>query len=349
MAPLASHADEQLRLLQLPLLNIGRQSLLSNRQFADATRDVLHAQRTESTEQGDPGGVVVHTLRMGEISLVCGKTTPMVALMGETPEISILLAYQGRIEHRHGRSSCEARDGALMAMPNDGGTLRMGVLSAVAFNVGRQHLMNTIRALCGSASLFSLDEPLAVATQEQHQTSIYAKVLFNLLEQVDLMLLEDPALPVALGLDDQVHRLIAMAYITHHDLLKKVEVKERSRLTRQSEFDDLVDYIRSHALTNIGLRDLKAQSHYSARHLQQQFRDRFDCTPMQFVRRQRLSIAMEKLQTGATNDTVAGIARECGYRHTSHFTSDFQREFDTKPSIILRASRSARRGQGVGG
>ena len=280
--------------------------------------------------------------------MVCGKTTPMVARMGETPEISVILAYQGRIEHRQGSSRCEARDGALLAMPNDGGTLHMGALSALAFNLKEQRLKDTIRVLCGSTNLFSLDEPLAVATHVQDQTTIYAKVLFNLLEQIDLMLLEDPTLPAALGLDDQVHRLIALAYIAHHDLLKTVEVRERNRIAKQCEFDDLIDYIRSHALTNLSLTDLEAQSHYSARHLQQLFRNRFDCTPMQFVRRQRLSAAMEKLQTADIGDTVASIARACGYRHTSHFTSDFQHAFGTKPSIVLRASRVARPGSRPG-
>ncbi|MFM8524379.1 MAG: AraC family transcriptional regulator [Cyanobacteriota bacterium] len=63
--------------------------------------------------------------------------------------------------------------------------------------------------------------------------------------------------------------------------------------------DDLVDYIRVSAHQNLTLTDLERQSHYSARQLQNLFRERFDCTPMQFVRRQRLSTAMEKLQTAA--------------------------------------------------
>jgi hypothetical protein len=60
---------------------------------------------------------------------------------------------------------------------------------------------------------------------------------------------------------------------------------------------------------------------------------------MQFVRRQRLSVAMEKLQTADFDETVTDIARDIGYRYTSSFTTDFRREFGVNPSAVLRASR----------
>jgi AraC-like DNA-binding protein len=104
-------------------------------------------------------------------------------------------------------------------------------------------------------------------------------------------------------------------------------------------FDDLVDYIRSNAHMNLTLTDLEEQSHYSGRHLQNMFKEKFDCTPMQFVRRQRLFAAMEKLQTADPDDTATTIARDMGYRYTSNFSCDFQREFGVSPSVVLRSSR----------
>ena len=32
------------------------------------------------------------------------------------------------------------------------------------------------------------------------------------------------------------------------------------------------------------------------------------------------------------------IAREVGYRHTSNFSADFQRQFGVAPSVVLRRS-----------
>lgn len=106
-----------------------------------------------------------------------------------------------------------------------------------------------------------------------------------------------------------------------------------------SSLDELVDFIRANAHSNLTLTDLEEQSHYSARHLQKLFREKFSCTPMQFVRRQRLTAAMERLQVSSWDDSVTSIARDCGYRFTSTFSHDFQREFRVAPSIVLRASR----------
>ena len=89
------------------------------------------------------------------------------------------------------------------------------------------------------------------------------------------------------------------------------------------------------------MADLERLSHYSARHLTTLFRERFNCTPMQFLRRQRLDLAMERLTAPQPGDTVIRIARECGYRHASNFSVDFQREFGSKPSDVLRLSRGS--------
>jgi len=63
---------------------------------------------------------------------------------------------------------------------------------------------------------------------------------------------------------------------------------------------------------------------------------------MQFVRRQRLEWAMERLTAPQPGDTVLRIARDCGYRHSSNFSVDFQRQFGHKPSEVLRFSRGTR-------
>ena len=79
-----------------------------------------------------------------------------------------------------------------------------------------------------------------------------------------------------------------------------------------------MDYIRANAHRGITLTDLEERSHYSARRLQALFREKFDCTPMQFVRRERLTTAMQKLQTADWNETVTSIARDCGYGFVSN-------------------------------
>jgi AraC-like DNA-binding protein len=48
---------------------------------------------------------------------------------------------------------------------------------------------------------------------------------------------------------------------------------------------------------------------------------------------------MERLETAGVNETVTNIARDCGYRYTSNFSTDFQREYGVAPSAVMRAAR----------
>ena len=100
-----------------------------------------------------------------------------------------------------------------------------------------------------------------------------------------------------------------------------------------------MDSIRADPNRTYTLTELEQRSHYSARQLQNLFQAKFHCTPMQFVRRQRLAAAMELLQTAGPDATVISISRACGYRSASHFAADFQRQFGHQPSAVLQASK----------
>ena len=143
-----------------------------------------------------------------------------------------------------------------------------------------------------------------------------------------------------MGLGEQMYRLVAIALFEQSGVLESLQSCWCSKSNDwHNQLDELVDYIKENAHLGLTLTDLEEQSHYSARHLQSLFRQKFDCTPMQFVRRQRLTSAMEKLQTADYDATVTSIGRDCGYRFTSNFTTDFHRQFGVTPSTVLRASR----------
>lgn len=102
--------------------------------------------------------------------------------------------------------------------------------------------------------------------------------------------------------------------------------------------DEPVDYIQASTHLPHTLSDLEERSHYSPRHLQTLFRETSICTLMQFVRCQRLAAAMDKPQTAGLSTTASAITRDCGYCHTSNFSSDSQWQFGVTPSSGLRRS-----------
>jgi len=140
-----------------------------------------------------------------------------------------------------------------------------------------------------------------------------------------------------MGLSEQFYRALTIAILESRGEIENILKNQARRVNDRSEtLDTLADYIRGNIRQNLTLTDLEEQSHYSARHLQNLFREKFNCKPMQFVRRQRLSSAMEKLQEGSWDDSVTSIARDCRYRFTSNFSSDFHREFGVAPSVVLK-------------
>jgi AraC-like DNA-binding protein len=99
--------------------------------------------------------------------------------------------------------------------------------------------------------------------------------------------------------------------------------------------------IQSHLDQPLTLAWLEQHSHYSRRALQYAFRRRFQLSPMAWIRQQRLARARQRLSCPQPGDSVASIARSCGYRHLSSFSKEFQRAFRCRPSALLRASRGA--------
>lgn len=104
-------------------------------------------------------------------------------------------------------------------------------------------------------------------------------------------------------------------------------------------FEELLAWIESHLDEPIQLQDLVRQSGYSQRSLRNFFHERFGCGPAQWIRRQRLRIARERLLNPQPEDTVGAIAAAVGYGHPSQFSRDFQKTFGSRPSALLREGR----------
>ena len=164
--------------------------------------------------------------------------------------------------------------------------------------------------------------------------------LWSLFSFVDQLLSESEYLTAGLALDEQIYRMLALSLLRIEGKLESIQNYQKEPTNNwTNRLDELVDYIRHNAHKNLTLTDLEEQSNYSGRHLQNIFKDKFECSPMDFVRRQRLFAAMEKLQTANLGETVTTIARDIGYRYTPNFTRDFQREFGVKPSAVLRSTQ----------
>ncbi len=208
------------------------------------------------------------------------------------------------------------------------------------FEIDHRRLQRTIGAITGAKGHVNHEKLYTFKSRQPAGKPSIHNHFWSYISFLDQLLGESSYLATCLGLDEQVYRLLALSLLQAEGEIEKTKKRwAESPNNWKSPLDDLVDYIRCNVHRNLTLTDLEEQTHYSGRQLQNLFKEKFDCTPMQFVRRQRLTAAMERLQTAEASDTVTNIARDCGYLYSSTFTTDFKQEFGVSPSVVLRASR----------
>jgi AraC-like DNA-binding protein len=281
----------------------------------------------------------IQQLDLGLTSAVAIRCTPCIAAdKGEDFSTLSMMKAGDFCIHRDGRNHLEMLPSSILLHPQNGEEIDSGYFSGFLCDIDHKRFQRTAQAIRGDGTQLNLDRSYMLNGEED--CGGMQRPLWLLFSFVDQMLAESTYLAANLGLDEQIYRVLALSLFQAEGELETIQNRWKvSTNNWTNRLDDLVDYIRQNAHHNLTLTDLEEQSRYSGRHLQNMFKERFDCTPMQFVRRQRLSAAMEKLQTADLDDTVTTIARDMGYRYTSNFTNDFQREFGVKPSVVLRSSR----------
>ena len=275
---------------------------------------------------------------LGSISVLAARSTPCISREIDDG-FSTMAFCLGGGHHRYRSADCSLMigPGDLFLNPRDGGEMRANYLSGFFCQISHQCLQRCLVVIGGADLDLDVSRAWFISPDLDPRSAPLMGALTVFFAFVDRLLVEHADLPSILGLDDQLYRLLAFQLIQAHSLVGFSDHCNSPTLSvSRSSFDELIDYIRANAHLSLTLTDLEERSHYSARHLQKVFRERLSCTPMQFVRRQRLGLAMQKLEEAPSGATVTAIARELGYRHLSNFTTDFQQHFGINPSVVLR-------------
>lgn len=321
----------------MPIAGLALQQEVNVRELAIHCPLVTEA--TPSRVRGRPsaGKAQFSLIQVGRIALLAGRTCPVDLVLSPSEAFQAHLCYAGTAVVRAGEQPIEITSHQAIALPNGGCQLALGHYAGIALHLEARRLQRTLQVMAGSDRSVVQLAPRLLTSNESHDAS--ASILMSLFTHIGEVIGENPYLADGLGLDDQIYRTFAFCLLDQDASFKRLATPWSGSRLWSSTLDDLVDYIRSHLHENITLTDLEQRSHYSGRHLQSLFRDKFACTPMQFIRRQRLNAAMERMREGRAGDTVTRVARESGYRYVSNFTTDFQKTFGVNPSVVLRASR----------
>jgi AraC-like DNA-binding protein len=132
----------------------------------------------------------------------------------------------------------------------------------------------------------------------------------------------------------QIYRFLAA--LVFADLREVNHADDSNHDSGDRRLDRVLDYITLHLHEPLPLSVLEDQSNYSRRSLHYAFQHRFGCSPMQWIRQQRMELALNRLQHPQPEDSVAAVAAACGYRSPNRFRIDFERTYGYKPSLVLR-------------
>jgi AraC-like DNA-binding protein len=258
--------------------------------------------------------------------------------------LTVVLNYGGEIGLHQGGQLWSCRMGDCVVLP--GGAVRWsgGPASLVVFVLQPHRLMRCATAMAG------LEDPLLHWTRQLQQGRGWRSVSNgrrSTLQQGVRQVLHwstdladiSSALVDRLSVDELIHGLVAA--LLFEDLRREgpVERLQQRERTGRDGFDELLVYIRQHLDQPLNLTALERRSFYSRRALQYAFRDRLGCTATQWIRMQRLDLAHRLLQNPLPDQTVADVARTCGYRSPSLFSVEFRQRFLVRPSELLRDAR----------
>ena len=270
------------------------------------------------------------------MKLIACAHTPVLVDAGDTRNITLKIPCFGgcisTIEGRHYRWSPSEGAMFIPAMARSG---HSSIRSMVVIDLDITRLQETTRAMLGLSDN-DIDLGLHIARVLPMQTDGigFAEAFRHLCQLIDTFHGETTTLEF-LGIDDMLYRYIIMMLNPLRfgltGLSKQVNFGRRS-------IDAACGYMQSCLDSRVTLTDLERISGLSARSLQYAFQTRFGCTPMQWLRQQRLMAAQNKLAAPQQGDTVTSIAFSCGYTSLSAFAADYRKEFGKLPSATLAGS-----------
>ena len=341
MRDFAAPRDERFAALPFPLRHAGSLVSLQPRDILCGGMGVFGGGCHQNQPRiADPRADFA-VVQLGELPVLAARSTPCIACEEDTGRSTLALHFAGDgCRYRHGAGRQLIRPGQIHLNPRDGNAVQVGYISGLFCQIEHARLARTLRVIGGGAAGVDLQASWLLGAPTPAGQLGSAEPLFAFVRFLDGLLGDSPELVAGLGLEEQLHRLLAFALLQTAGCSERVRRRFAQAGPRywSPALDELVDYIHANALSHLTLTDLQEHSRYSARHLQTLFRERFDSTPMQFVRRQRLELAMQRLQGAGPGDSVTRIARICGYRHLAHFSRDFQGAFGVPPSQLLRTA-----------
>lgn len=338
MKPLVTGIETAIAQAEMPIKNCNYQ------EFRDPA--VLHEAYSQLEQlQGFTSLVPDHRclhrtgyLNINDVPLMASSATPFVTWPDSGSDVNLIALMQGSVRLSNQDSDAQISSGGILiatVLEHE-----LGITgSRCALRLRRPSIANAAAAMAGRASgvvrrrpkRFEQVSPMALQAGNAQAAAVH-----SLIRHIDDCFSAGPLVACRLGLDDVIHRLAASLLAPELLTEEPADLLRHREKAGRDSFDELIDYIKANLKQPLKLSDLESRSHYSRRSLQYAFQERLGCSPKQWIREQRLALALEQLQSDGTRPRIRQVALACGYLDLSHFCADFKRRYGMTP---LQATR----------
>ena len=332
----------------LPLVFHDRQAVIDRDPQALASRLAQHYALLDFGPRTSRCPAFMHrssTATAGSLLLSCGYTSPIQGTVGERcGSGSINICFAGGSSYQlDGRILEISPQRPLFFAPGQEYRYSVDHFNGMAFDVELGRLQATAAAMAGQAV-----PPRRYGGNQLHPQVLSrgrqdSDALLDLLQRAFTLLdVQDSAAPLAgfwphLPIDDLIYRTLCLLLFPR--LAALLEDPDPGPTTRQRLLDELLEWILAHLDQPISLTQLEQRSGYSRRSLQVAFQQRFNCGPIQWIRRQRLEQARQALLRAEPEELVGAIASRFGYGSLTVFSREFRMTYGMRPSDLMRRAR----------
>lgn len=273
---------------------------------------------------------------------------PMAAWLGspfrlETeahPHHWLLLHHDGHADLVQDSYGISLSPGDGLLLPGQSFQLATQHCSATALPIDPSRLLQAAMAMAppgwfAPPHALPLRQPRSLgSTGDSHSRALLEAMHQLMPSMVQLSPLQMPLLQALLPTPTLLRLLAALVFpeLCHGPTPAVPGLSPRS----EHPLEPLLRFILANLHEPLSLSTLEQVSNYSRRTLQYAFRDHCGCSPMQWIRQQRMAFAHQRLLHPQPGDTVTAISAACGYRSLSRFNVEYKRTYGAKPSVVLR-------------
>lgn len=262
-----------------------------------------------------------------------------MAKVNRTHVTMLMIPIAGQAAYHAGNQKIQMEAGVSAAyLPKTDVYMEGVARSVMMFEIDSKRLESTARGMLG----LEHDTPLKLALdlpqqlQLQHGRISFDTIYQSMASMIDGFMTQQDLLNQS-QIDENFYRTTAILMLPTSFVTQDVVV-DQQRSARL--LDRACQYIQAHQDQTITLSTLEHVSGLSERSLQIAFQNRYQCTPMQWVRMQRLATARKYLTKAVAGTTITTIALLCGFNKPSEFSHQYKLRFGELPSVTLQLSMS---------